>query len=504
MRALRPGLVLLALVWAGATPPVASGASITATPGIVARGAAMAVTGQAFTPGRRGTARLSGARRVRFRVDSRGRVAAVLQLRRSTRPGRHRLIVRAGRRRVSTVLTVVSAPRAPSTLVALSGGQRALLAPAQGVPGGLFGLRASGLGRRARVSVRVAAAAIAAPRASRRGAFSISAPIPAVTAGVHRVRVASGRTRMSLRLQVTFPPAPPAPAPAPAPTPPPAPAGPTAVIAAAGDIACSPADLNFNGGRGVAGFCQQRATGSLMNALGPAAVLGLGDMQYESGSAADFRAVYRPTWGALDPKMFPVPGNHDYLTAGAAGFFSYFGARAGPRGRGYYSFDVGTWHIVALNSNCQFVPCATGSAQDSWLRADLAAHANACTLAFFHHPLFSSGHGVGEEPVTPLWDALYAAGADLVVVGHSHNYERFAPQTPAGAVDAARGIREFVVGTGGQDLQPFQLGVAPNSEARSQSAFGVLQLTLRPTGYDWRFVPIAGAGFSDAGTAGCH
>jgi hypothetical protein len=276
------------------------------------------------------------------------------------------------------------------------------------------------------------------------------------------------------------------------------------VIAAAGDIACDPFDLNFNGGVGVDGFCKQRATSDVLVAMRPAAVLGLGDMQYNAGSLAAFQAVYDPTWGRLNRSIFPVPGNHEYGTAGAGGFFSYFGARAGTRGLGYYSFDLGAWHIIALNSNCSLVPCAPGSAQDAWLRADLAAHPGGCTLAFFHHPLFTSGHGEADEPVRPFWDTLYAAGADLVLNGHSHNYERFAPQTPAGVADAARGIREIVVGTGGDDLQPFLPAAAPNSQQRSSAAFGVLALTLRPDGYAWRFRPAAGSTFADSGSGVCH
>jgi hypothetical protein len=282
----------------------------------------------------------------------------------------------------------------------------------------------------------------------------------------------------------------------------------SATIAAAGDIACAPDDLNFNGGSGTTGFCQQRATSNLLLSLRPQAVLGLGDMQYNAGLLADFNLVYRPTWGRLDATIYPVPGNHEYGSPGASGFFSYFGARAGTRGLGYYSLDIGPWHVIALNSNCEFVACGVGSAQDAWLRADLAAHPNRCTLAFFHHPLFSSGHGVGDEPVRPFWDALYAAGADVVLNGHSHGYERFVPQTPGGGRDTARGIREFVVGTGGEDLQPFLPGAAattsPNTEVRSRTSFGVLKLTLNATGYSWTFMPAAGGDLRDSGKGTCH
>jgi hypothetical protein len=276
------------------------------------------------------------------------------------------------------------------------------------------------------------------------------------------------------------------------------------LVAAAGDIACDPADPNFNGGAGVAGACRERATSTLLLSLHPAAVLGLGDMQYNAGALAAFDAVYHVTWGRVDSIMFPVPGNHEYGSPGAAGFFSYFAARAGPPGRGYYSFDLGAWHIIALNSICEHVACAAGSPQERWLRADLAAHPGGCTLAYFHHPLFSSGHGEGDEPVRPFWDDLYAAGADLVLNGHSHNYERFAPQTPAAAADPARGIREIVVGTGGDNLQPFLPTIAPNSQRHNNTSFGVLALTLSPGGYSWQFRPAAGATFTDSGSGTCH
>ena len=200
----------------------------------------------------------------------------------------------------------------------------------------------------------------------------------------------------------------------------------------------------------------------------------------------------------------PTPGNHDYTTSTAAAYYSYFGAAAGSSGKGYYSYDVGQWHVVALNSNCSAVGgCNAGSAQETWLRADLAAHPNKCTLAYWHHPRFSSGYHGASTSVQPLWQALYDAGAELVLNGHDHDYERFAPQTPTGQADPARGIREFVVGTGGASERAFS-ATANNSEARNSSTFGVLQLTLHPSSYEWRFVPVAGQSFTDSGSAPCH
>jgi hypothetical protein len=275
------------------------------------------------------------------------------------------------------------------------------------------------------------------------------------------------------------------------------------VIAAAGDIACDPADAAFNGGLGDPRGCRQAATARAIAAVSPAAVLALGDNQYNAATLAGFRLSYGPTWGRFNPIVYPVPGNHEYVTPGATGYFGYYGPRAGARGVGYYSFDIGAWHLIALNSNCERVACGPASAQLRWLRADLAAHPNVCTLAFFHHPLFSSGHGFGDEPVRPFWQALYAGGADVVLNGHSHNYERFAPQTPAGAPDPVHGVREFVVGTGGENLQGFIRAMA-QSQVRTATTYGVLVMTLRPTSYDWRFVPAAGAPFTDAGSGACH
>jgi hypothetical protein len=199
----------------------------------------------------------------------------------------------------------------------------------------------------------------------------------------------------------------------------------------------------------------------------------------------------------------PAPGNHEYNTAGATGYYAYFGAAAGDPARGYYSYDVGTWHLVALNSNCAAIGgCGAGSAEEQWLRADLAAHPAACTLAYWHHPRWSTGDHGSSAIYDGLWKALYAFGAELVLNGHDHHYERFAPQTAAGALDQARGLREFVVGTGGRSHYGTPT-IRANSEVRNSDTFGVLRLTLRPAGYDWRFVPAAGS-FTDAGTASCH
>lgn len=289
-------------------------------------------------------------------------------------------------------------------------------------------------------------------------------------------------------------PAPGAPAASPAPA---RPAARGVVVAAAGDIACPP------GGRPSAAGCQQAATAQVLDRVRPAAVLALGDLQYETGALADFRAAFAPTWGRFAARMRPAPGNHEYAVTNGRGYYAYFGRRAGDPARGYYSFDLGGWHLIALNSNCRIVGCGRGSRQERWLRADLARHRRArCTLAYWHQPRFSSGPHGDNAAVAPLWRDLYAARADVVLDGHDHDYERFAPQTPAGRASPGRGIRELVAGTGGRSHYP-TLIPRPNSQWRNGSTFGVLALTLRPGRYDWRFVPVAGASFTDAGSARC-
>jgi hypothetical protein len=278
----------------------------------------------------------------------------------------------------------------------------------------------------------------------------------------------------------------------------------TQVIAAAGDIACDPGSPSFQRLRGAADACHMRATADLLTKVDPVVVLTLGDNQYENGSLAKYRRSYELTWGRLKDRTRPAPGNHEYRTPGAAGYFAYFGAAAGSRSAGWYSFDVGAWHLIALNSECAKVGgCGRGSRQERWLRADLAAHPTACTLAYWHKPRFSSGLHGDDPTYTAFWRALYEARADVVLVGHDHDYERFAPQRPDGRADPAGGIREFVVGTGGKTHYGFRT-IRRNSQVRNTGTFGVLRLALRPSGYDWRFLPEPGKHFTDAGHASCH
>jgi acid phosphatase type 7 len=246
-----------------------------------------------------------------------------------------------------------------------------------------------------------------------------------------------------------------------------------------------------------------RATADLIASINPTVALTLGDNEYPSGALSDFLQGYDSTWGAFLSRTAPAPGNHEYKSSStAAGYFAYFGSRAPAD---YYSFDVGGWHLISLDSNCSRIGgCDAGSPEYDWLKADLAAHPAACTLAYWHHPRWSSGteHG-GSNSVSPFWTLLYDSGAELVLNGHEHNYERFAPQDPSGHADAARGIVEIVAGTGGHSL--YHLGSPePNSVARNDSTFGVLELTLHPSSYDFEFRPISGDTFTDSGSVSCH
>lgn len=258
------------------------------------------------------------------------------------------------------------------------------------------------------------------------------------------------------------------------------------VLVGAGDIAGCSSDGD-------------EATANLLDGI-PGTVFTTGDNVYPDGTASEFMDCYDPSWGRHKARTYPSPGNHDYHTEGAAGYFDYFGLAAGEPGKGYYSYDLGSWHIIVLNSN---ILIGAGSEQEQWLRADLAAHPVACTLAYWHEPRFSSGdHHGSSVSIQPIWQALYDYGADVVLNGHEHNYERFAPQDPQGSADPIRGIRQFVVGSGGRSHYEVTNPIA-NSEVRNTDTFGVLKLVLHPDSYSWEFVPEAGGTFSDTGTSPC-
>jgi acid phosphatase type 7 len=263
------------------------------------------------------------------------------------------------------------------------------------------------------------------------------------------------------------------------------------ILVGAGDIAdCS--DL-----RGA------EATAKLLESI-PGTVIALGDLAYPDGTKENFKC-YDQTWGRVKSRTRPAPGNHEFHSQGATFYFEYFGNAAGDPKDGFYSYELGAWHVISLNSECvEIGGCNEGSREEKWLRADLAAHPTACTLAYFHKPLFSSGGAHGDAPeIRPLYQALYDANADVILSGHDHDYERFAPQDPNGKLDRARGIREFVVGTGGKNHRPFGAPEA-TSEVRDTTTFGVLRLTLKRTGYDWKFIPEAGKTFTDSGSDDCH
>lgn len=267
-------------------------------------------------------------------------------------------------------------------------------------------------------------------------------------------------------------------------------------LVGAGDIAwCG----NMSGAEGTAKLIDNT----------PGTVFAAGDLVYESGSWEEFQNCYQPTWGRFKDRTRPAPGNHEYQGSPVTGYFRYWGAQAGDPKKGYYSYDLGSWHIVVLNTNCSaraLGGCAEGSPEELWLREDLAAHPDACIIAYGHHSLFSSGllpsHAIHPE-LRAFWQALYRAHADLILAGHEHSYERFAPQTPEGKLDEKNGLRQIVVGTGGRSHTP--LGFAtPNSEVRNSDSFGVLKLTLTPKSYRWEFIPQAGMTFTDSGEAACH
>jgi acid phosphatase type 7 len=262
----------------------------------------------------------------------------------------------------------------------------------------------------------------------------------------------------------------------------PSPTATDAILLAVGDIA----------------YCDATAdelVGELAARL-PGTIALLGDNAYQHGSPADYANCFDPTWGGLRDRLRAVPGNHEYETKEAAAYFSYFGAGVGKLGEGWYSYDLGAWHLIALNSECGAIRgCGAGSPELAWLVADLAAHPVACTLAYWHHPRYSSGLHGDNDMTEEFWQALAAAGADVVLEGHDHDYERIAP---------IEGIRSFVVGTGGRSLYQWPDSPGQYTEVRANDTYGLLQLTLRAADYSWRFVPAAGGSFTDAGTAACH
>lgn len=283
-----------------------------------------------------------------------------------------------------------------------------------------------------------------------------------------------------------------------------------ATIAAAGDIACAPDDPDYNGGVGTGTFCEQQATADVIAGISHLdGLLPLGDEQYQCGDPAEFSAVYALTWGSFDSIAHPVPGNHEYgdtancSPSNAAGYYGYYGAAAGDPTKGYYSYDLGAWHLIAINSNCAAIGgCGAGSAEETWLAADLAADTATCTLAYWHHPRFSAGQTGDDTRTAALWTDLVNAHADLVLNGHDHTYQRFT-QMDASGMASPDGVRELIVGTGGEEHHTTPL---PRSalEVSDDTTFGVLKLILMPDGYSGQFLPAAGTGtFTDSFTGTC-
>ena len=480
-------------------------------------GAPAALTGAGFGKRDRVTVRIGGRIVATSRTGRRGSFRAAITI-----PGagvkRVRVVTRSGGRRVVNHFRLSGARVLPESEVAARRGRRVRWSFAPAAGRGV--LRVAGLEfpARRRIRIRMGGIQVARLRTDRGGRFSAQIPVPAAAAGRRLVRIKVGARPLGFRLKARASDV--------------APVGSSAsgaqsvpdrsglsgsttdpVIAAAGDIACDPTFSGFKNGLGESSRCRQRYTSDLLVNGAYRAVLALGDVQYECAGATAFSRSYDPSWGRVKAITRPVPGNHEYRTTGgsgcdtsgkAGGYFGYFGAAAGNPATGYYSYDLGAWHVVALNSNCSVVSCSSSSAQVRWLRQDLAAHPARCTLGYWHHPRFTSGtNSPGSSSVTPLYQALYDHGADVVLVGHDHDYERFAPQSPGGGRDLARGIRQFVVGTGGRGFHPMG-SPRPNSEVRNNSTFGVLTLALHPAGYDWRFVPEAGKSFRDAGSQSCH
>lgn len=281
------------------------------------------------------------------------------------------------------------------------------------------------------------------------------------------------------------------------------------LVAAVGDIACSSKDPNYeedgdpNGNQST---CKQKETADLASNYNLSAILAVGDILYYKGNhSEEYNTSFAESWGRFKPIIHPVPGNHEYDADNATGYFNYFGSAAGEPSKGYYSFNIGKWHIIALNSECEKVGgCRLGSPEETWLRNDLAKgnYNLTCLLAFWHRPLFSSGYHGGDDSFKVWWQDLYKAGADVVINGHDHDYERLIALTPEGKVDPDTGIREFVVGTGGKSLREFY-SFNPSSLAKNSESYGILLLKLHPNSYEWKFASVDG-NYTETGRRFCH
>jgi calcineurin-like phosphoesterase family protein len=471
--------------------------NVTLIPASGPAGSQASLVGRAFGRHDRVTVRVGRRIVARTRTSRRGKFRASFTVF-QRRSGRLRIVSRSGGRRTVNLFRL-SAPSAGASVgeIATRTGREVRWTPTDAPVGSAVELSGSRFPARRLLRIRLGGREVGRARTNRHGRFSTGLTVPPLAAGRHLIRIKLRSRALGFLLSTTYAPtaasqAPPAVAPAVT--------GPDAVIAAAGDIACAPGDSSSSG------KCHEAKTADLVLSSGAMAVLPLGDLQYNTASLSNLRASYDRSWGRFRSITRPALGNHE---SSGSGYFDYFNGvgvgdgPAGQRGNGYYSYNLGSWHLIALNSNCGRVPCNSGSAQEQWLRGDLAANASTCTLAYWHHPRFSSGYDGDGTFMQDIWKDLYDANADLVLVGHSHDYERFAPVNVNGGLDRNRGIREFVVGTGGAFFTGVS-GARPNSEVRQNNTFGVLKLVLHPRSYDWQFLPEQGRTFSDAGSQACH
>ncbi|MEA2429041.1 MAG: hypothetical protein QOF37_2669 [Thermoleophilaceae bacterium] len=485
-------LVVLAFVAWPASAAVASTA-VLVQPAAGPPGTKVVLTGSGF--GRASSVLLSvrGLRAVRAGANRGGRFQTTITVPAGAARS-VKITARARGRRVIAYFTVSTAAGATeSSEAATARGALVRWSPHAGVAGSRLVLRGSRLARRALHRIAFDAGGGHSVRTGRHGGLKATVAVPQIPAGPHSFRLTGRGT--SLRLPFTVLPDP--------------------VVAGAGDIAC--------GANSGSAQCKQMMTSDLLLQIAPTAVLALGDTQYENGEYDNFLRFYDPSWGRLKAITYPAVGNHEYGTSQASGcgyacgYFDYWdgpgqmNGRAGARNAGYYAFDVGAWRLYAVNSNCGRTGapgCGPGSAQLRWLEADLAAHPRACSLMFMHHPLFTSDTRNFDSPqfrdtLRPMWQAFYDHGGDVVLTGHSHFYERYAPQDPQEHPDPAHGIRQFIVGTGGRNV--YGVGqVEPTSEVRGVSTFGVIRLGLHASSYDWRFVQEPGKPFTDSGSQACH
>jgi hypothetical protein len=479
------GVAALATVPAGDSLAAAE-SQVMLRPAAGAPGTVAKLTGRGFPARRRVTVKTARRRLAVRSTNRRGLFTARIRVPRSSFKLR-RLVSVGGNRRVASLFRLRQQRDGASIgEVASSTGARVRWTPLSALPGAAIRLRGLGFRRRERLAVSLAGE-VKRTRSTRRGRFAVGIRAPA-RAGrqVGRVRTRRRPLRFIVGVRRAAPWSSPSPSPPPL-SPPTPPIDAEAVIAGAGDIAAS--------NRGA------ERTATLLDGTDPDVVYTVGDNAYPAGAASDYASFYEPTWGRHKAKTRPTPGNHDYLQPGAGPYFDYFGLLAGERGKGYYAYSLGSWRLYALNSN---LAMGVGSPQETWLRVDLAVNRAACVLAYWHHPRFSAGKYADDVRSQAIWRALYDANAEVVLTGHDHNYQRYAPMNPGGAVDRTRGIRQFVVGTGGNGHSPLVARLDGAREAGDDQTLGVLKLTLSRHSYDWRFVPAPGMTFTDGGRALCH